>query len=114
MKRKKDDPYFVAKIIDDIDYILSIVDGVDLDSFSNNKMLSDSTVFRLIQISENSNYLSDSLKDSMNYDWLKVSGMRNRLVHDYGNVDYMIVLKTVKTDLPELRKILEKYLTMRF
>lgn len=50
----------------------------------------------------------------MNYDWLKVSGMRNRLVHDYGNVDYMIVLKTVKTDLPELRKILEKYLTMRF
>ena len=51
MKRKKDDSYFVAKIIDDIDYILSIVDGVDLDSFSNNKMLSDSTVFRLIQIS---------------------------------------------------------------
>ena len=58
MKRQKDDAYFISKIIDDIDYILSIMDGVDLDAFSNNQMMSDSTVFRLIQISENSIFYS--------------------------------------------------------
>ena len=47
MKRQKDDAYFISRIIDDIDYILSILEGVDLDTFSSNQMMSDSTVFRL-------------------------------------------------------------------
>jgi len=110
MKRQKDDSYFISKIIDDIDYILSILDGVDLDAFSNNQMMSDSTVFRLIQISENSRGISEDLKNSEAYDWFKVSGMRNRLVHDYGNVDYRLVFLTAKKDLPQLRSVMEQLL----
>ena len=110
MKRQKDDSYFISKIIDDIDYILSILDGVDLDAFSNNQMMSDSTVFRLIQISENSRGISEDLKNSEEYDWFKVSGMRNRLVHDYGNVDYRVVFLTAKNDLPQLRAVMEQLL----
>ena len=108
MKKQKNDAYFISKIMDDIDYIQSILEGVDLESFSNNQMMSDSTVFRLIQISENSMGISEELKKSMNYDWFKVSGMRNRLVHDYGNVDYRIVFLTAKNDLPELKTALEE------
>lgn len=110
MKRQKDNSYYISRIIDDIDYILSILDGVDLETFSSNQMMSDSTVFRLIQISENSMGISDDLKNSIKYDWFKVSGMRNRLVHDYGNVDYTIVFLTAKNDLPQLRTVLEKLL----
>ncbi|MBR4121434.1 MAG: DUF86 domain-containing protein [Spirochaetales bacterium] len=110
MKRQKDDAYFISKIIDDIDYILSILDGVDLDAFSSNQMMSDSTVFRLIQISENSRGISEDLKNSEGYDWFKVSGMRNRLVHDYGNVDYRVVFLTAKNDLPQLRSVMEQLL----
>ena len=110
MKRQKDDAYFISRIIDDIDYILSILEGVDLDTFSSNQMMSDSTVFRLIQISENSRGISEDLKNSQEYDWFKVSGMRNRLVHDYGNVDYRVVFLTVKNDLPKLRSVMEQLL----
>ena len=49
MKRQKDDAYFISRIIDDIDYILSILEGVDLDTFSRNQMMSDSTVFVLFR-----------------------------------------------------------------
>ena len=62
MKRQKDDAYFISRIIDDIDYILSILEGVDLGTFSSNQMMSDSTVFRLIQISENSRVRTPELK----------------------------------------------------
>lgn len=110
MKRQKDDAYFISRIIDDIDYILSILEGVDLDTFSSNQMMSDSTVSRLIQISENSRGISEDLKNSQEYDWFKVSGMRNRLVHDYGNVDYRVVFLTVKNDLPKLRSVMEQLL----
>ena len=111
MKKQKDDAYFISRILDDIDYILSILDGVDLAAFSNNQMMSDSTVFRLIQISENSRGLSDDMKNSVEYDWFKVSGMRNRLVHDYGNVDYRIVFLTARNDLPQLRNVMELLLS---
>ena len=48
MKRQKDYAYFISRIIDDIDYILSILEGIDLDTFLSNQMMSDSTVFHLI------------------------------------------------------------------
>ena len=108
MKRVKDDSYYFGKIIDDIDYILLILDGVEFDAFSKNQMMSDSTVFRLIQISENSRGISEEARNSVDYDWYKVSGMRNRLVHDYGNVDYQVVFLTAKNDLPQLRSIIEQ------
>ncbi len=110
MKKRKNDEYYILKIINDIDYILSILDGITIDVFSNNQMMSDSTIFRLIQISENSNGISEAMKESTDYDWFKVSGMRNRLVHDYGNVDYSIVFTTAKNDLPALRLVLQSLL----
>ena len=32
-------------------------------------------------------------------------GLRNRIVHDYGNVDLNIVFETLKNDIPELLEI---------
>lgn len=32
----------------------------------------------------------------------KIVGMRNRVVHDYGNVDFQIVWETVQSHLPVL------------
>ncbi len=29
-------------------------------------------------------------------------GMRNRIVHDYGNVDLKVVYETLKNDIPDL------------
>ena len=34
------------------------------------------------------------------------SGLRNRIVHDYGNVDLQIVFDTLKNDIPELLELI--------
>ncbi|WP_242951161.1 HepT-like ribonuclease domain-containing protein [Butyrivibrio fibrisolvens] len=36
-----------------------------------------------------------------------MSGLRNRIVHDYGNVDLEIVYETLKYDIPELMEQLK-------
>ena len=40
--------------------------------------------------------------------WTDIKGFRNRLVHDYGNVNYSFVYVAVKEDIPELKNQLEK------
>lgn len=43
-----------------------------------------------------------------------MSTMRNKLIHDYFEVDYEVVWQTVKNDLPTLRaQIVEVVLSLR-
>ena len=66
-------------------------------------------MFRLIQISENARKLSDKYKERHSViPWTAISGLRNRIVHDYGNVDFSIVYDTLKSDIPELMNKLKK------
>jgi uncharacterized protein with HEPN domain len=39
--------------------------------------------------------------------------MRNRVVHDYGNVDFEIVWETVQRHLPSLSKELQQFFAER-
>ena len=39
--------------------------------------------------------------------WREVYGLRNRIVHDYGNVDLNIVFETLKNDIPELLEMIK-------
>ena len=39
--------------------------------------------------------------------WNAMYGLRNRIVHDYGNVDLNIVFETLKNDIPELLEMIK-------
>ena len=43
--------------------------------------------------------------------WLKLVGMRNRLIHGYDSVDHDILWDTITTDLPQLLDELGRILT---
>jgi uncharacterized protein with HEPN domain len=43
----------------------------------------------------------------------KIVDMRNRVVHDYGNVDFEIVWETVQTHLPPVFKELQEFFAER-
>ena len=38
--------------------------------------------------------------------WAAMFGLRNRIVHDYGNVDLKVVFETLKYDIPELLELI--------
>ena len=106
MDNTKTDAYFLQKIIDDLDFIIKHTHDIDENELYHNEILLDSMLFRLIQISENSKKMSDSYKENHPHiPWTAIYGLRNRIVHDYGNVDLDVIYFTLKKDIPELREI---------
>lgn len=101
MDYRKDDYYYIRKIQTNLKFITNHITGVDYDAFLNDEILQDAMMFRLIQISEESRKLSDSFKAEHNsVPWNALVGLRNRIVHDYGNVDLTVVYDTLSVDIP--------------
>ena len=105
MDNKKDNNYYINKIVLDLDFIITHSKDVSYDEFSINEILVDSMMFRLIQISENSEKLTEKFKEEHNdIQWRAMKGLRNRIVHEYGAVDLTIIYDTLVKDIPKLKE----------
>lgn len=108
MDNIKNNIYYIQKIRKDLEFIVEHMRDVSMEELNVNEVLLDSMLFRMIQISENAKRLTDEYKLSHSHiPWSALSGMRNRIVHDYGNVDLNIVYETLKKDMLELLTLLE-------
>lgn len=58
MDNKKDDKYFLEKILYDLKFLIKHTYGKTKNEIENEEILVDSIMFRLVQISENSDKLS--------------------------------------------------------
>lgn len=106
MDNMKDDNYYIQRIRKDLEFMVIHMRNVDIEDLKKDDVLLDSMLFRMIQVSENAKKLSDKYKENnCDVPWSALSGFRNRIVHDYGNVDLDIVYETLKNDIPN---ILEK------
>lgn len=103
MDNIKDNKYYVKKIITDLSFIIKHTKNLTLTDLEKNEILVDSVMFRLIQISENSDKLTAEFKlYHREIPWKAMKGMRNKIVHEYGNVDMSVVYDTITNDIPEL------------
>jgi uncharacterized protein with HEPN domain len=99
---------YIHHILDEIDYILTQTSGMDYDSFAGNPTLKRAFVRSLEIIGEASKKLPEDVKAMQpDIEWRKVTGMRDRLVHDYFWVDYTIVWDVATNKLADLRSKLQ-------
>ena len=109
MNNLKNDEYYIGKILTDLHFIVEHMEGVTISTLGENEVLLDSMSFRLIQIQENAKKLTEAYKEAHNtIPWTDIAGLRNRIVHDYGNVDLDIIFSTLTEDVPWLITELER------
>jgi len=108
MDNIKTNGYYIDKILSDINFIIAHTIKISQEQFSSDEVLQDSMMFRLVQISENSSRLTPEFKEKhSSVPWGDISGLRNRIVHDYGSVNMNIVYDTLKEDIPFLKTVFE-------
>lgn len=68
--------------------------------------------YNLIIIGEASKNISDEVKEKFRniIPFEEISGLRNRLVHDYLGTDYSLIWEIVASDIPKLKEALETIL----
>ena len=108
MDNIKTPTYYLLKIIEDINFVIDNTIGISIEEFSEDEVLNCAVSFKFIQISENAKQLPEGLvKEYPQIPWKKINGLRNRIVHDYGNVQLDIIYNTIEKDLPTLLKQLK-------
>ena len=108
----KDDQVYINHILEAIqsaeEYIAPIA-GYDDFLSRENKAFRDAIVRQLEIVGEATKNLSQDFKLNHNeIPWRKVAGMRDSLIHDYGNVDLKVVWTTMKEDILVLKELLLK------
>jgi uncharacterized protein with HEPN domain len=69
----------------------------------------DMCAFRLFQIGEHVNELSDNLKEQYpDFKWGAVYRFRNVLGHDYEGVSFNAIWKSCKNDIPKLMNYIDR------
>ncbi|MBC7813252.1 MAG: DUF86 domain-containing protein [Burkholderiales bacterium] len=89
------------------------IEGQSRAALEDNDMLLGYAVVRAVEIvGEAASKVSPETRAALSQiRWKEIIGMRNRIVHDYLNVDYNIVWGVVSKDLPPLIDKLEKFIS---
>ena len=86
-----------------------IADGITLERLTQDKAYQYSLLYPLGQIGELAIKMgSDISKVYPNIEWADWRGFRNRIFHDYGTIDFSIVLEMITEAMPLLLAELEK------
>lgn len=108
MNSEKDITIYLKDILDSIIKGLSFIKDMNYEDFEND----DKTQYALIRcieiIGEASKKIPAKFKNE-HYEipWREISGMRDKLIHDYFGVNVEVIWETAKKDLPDLKNKLQ-------
>ena len=103
MSMKKDKAY-LQDMLDAISDIEKFIENITRDEFYKNKEKQYAVLRALEIIGEVTKKLSKELKAKHHeVSWREIAGMRDKLIHDYFDVDIDAVWNTVKQDIPGLK-----------
>ena len=95
---------YLTHILMECEYINSVLkDDIDIDKFLSDETLKRAIVRSLEIIGEATKQITADIKYKWNnIKWRNIAGMRDKLIHDYIGVNYLIVWDVAKNKIPEL------------
>jgi len=90
---------------------LSFIAGMNYHEFASDEKTQYALIRAIEVIGEASKKVPDDVKINFSFvPWKEMSGMRDKLIHDYFGVDEEVVWNTATQDLPELKNYIDEIL----
>lgn len=103
----KEDYAYIEHIMLCINKIQDFTKNLKQIDFSKNELVQDAVIRNIEIIGEATKKISSELKTQYKeIPWKEMSGMRDKLIHDYFGVDVDVVWKTVQEDIPYLKSLI--------
>lgn len=105
---KRDDQTLLRHMLDSAREAQAFVEGKSRDDLSSDRLLALGVVKAIEVVGEAARGVSHTMQAAHpDVAWREIVGMRNRLVHDYTEINFDIVWQVATTDLPMLVRQLE-------
>jgi len=101
----KHNDVYLRHILDEVLFLLKATKDLEYDSFVENEMYTRafSRSFEIIGEAVK-NLSSDFRIKHNNIEWKKISGMRDKIIHQYFNVDYELLWDVIRNKLPQIKE----------
>ena len=110
---KKDPLIFIRHVLENIEDIEEFSGGLTKNALEQNKLKKKAIIRSLEVIGEAVKNIPSSFKNKYPLvEWVKIAGLRDKLIHHYFGVDFGIVWEVVKEYLPKLKKEIQKILVV--
>ena len=107
MKREYLD--YIQDILNSIDEIELFIKGLNFEIFKHDKKTINAVIRSLEVIGEAAKKIPDEIKGKhTNIPWKNISGMRDKLIHEYFGVDEEIVWKVASEEILTLKSPIQK------
>jgi uncharacterized protein with HEPN domain len=104
----KDDRPYIDHILQAITKIRKYTENLTREEFENDELIQDAVIRNIEIIREATKNLSKEFrKIHPNVPWRAMSGMRDKLIHDYVGIDFDVVWENIKEDMPILEDTLK-------
>lgn len=103
----KNDQVYLEHILEAISKIENFVHGLAKFEFDRNVLIQDAVIRNFEIIGEATKKISKQFTQSHpEIPWQDMAGIRDKLIHDYLDVDLDVLWKTIEVDLPLLKEMI--------
>jgi len=102
---------YIYDIVNSIEEIADFIQNIDYETFSEDRKTINAVIRSLEVMGEAATNIPQNIKEKYSeIPWKRMTGMRNKLIHQYFGVDNEIVWEVCAEEIPPLKPFFQKLL----